>query len=769
MWKKNFRIRKLQTVMIFSVILLCSLLLCSSMNILLSLDKPLTKLVDECNSASAIAYPYPKGEEDIKNLAKKMESLKEVDKAICLKSYYIKEKITSSNNEIEAFIHLNEYNSEVFKDAKYISGSSDVAENLKDNECIIPAFIQVENNVNVGDDITIQTTSGELKYIVKGIYVDPYSTSNSFDSYILVKDIPEVFDNTYVIRLYTNDGYSTEDVESAYRDKFGGEFECQMISVEEVKYSSLIAINIVGGIILAIGIVMLFVTCLIIFYLVHHSVNTDAKTIAIYKTIGYSQRDIIKMYIIFYLFVSFVAVILGVLSSKFVSEKILSDMYANIGANANVNVLFTGIVCCLVVSVLVMLTVYFVIKRTVKVKPVLALTGFSTTNTKKKQYKGSSNLSFSPIGIAYRMMSRDIRGTVRILSIAVVTIFAIDFAVISLDIAFHTKDNNDYWLGIDKCDVVITISNSGDAEKVKELISDDNRIDKVVMNSYGNIVTLDWKKGMDSTVMYPFVYDDLSKADIYTIKGRNPENGEEIVLSDKMSKISGKQIGDYIDIYMGSTKKSMLVTGLYQTYYNMGLSCRLLAEAYENTDVDFKYNSISIYLKDGNNIETFVKEIQEKISGQGKVIKRTEEFSSITELIVKPQESAIPLVSVFIILIGAINILCIVLLKNAKEKKTNEIYKAIGYSTAHIVWSNVIYIGCLTAIATFLVLPIIVFTYPHIMTICLSMFDFMEYKARYNIMYVFGVNFIIFGTFILCTLISSKSISKINVRDLAQE
>jgi len=57
MWIKNLRQRKLQTILIFLIIMLCSLLLTGAMNILTSLDKPFQEFIKECEAASAKVYP----------------------------------------------------------------------------------------------------------------------------------------------------------------------------------------------------------------------------------------------------------------------------------------------------------------------------------------------------------------------------------------------------------------------------------------------------------------------------------------------------------------------------------------------------------------------------------------------------------------------------------------------------------------------------------------------------------------------------------------
>ena len=76
MWLKNFRNKKLQTLLIGLIILMCALLLCTSLSMLLSLNEPLEDLMEECDSAFAVIYPYEyDDEEEVQAIAKRARIL----------------------------------------------------------------------------------------------------------------------------------------------------------------------------------------------------------------------------------------------------------------------------------------------------------------------------------------------------------------------------------------------------------------------------------------------------------------------------------------------------------------------------------------------------------------------------------------------------------------------------------------------------------------------------------------------------------------------
>lgn len=771
MWVKNFRHKKLQTVMIFLIITLCSLLLTASVSILISLDEPFQEFAKECESSSAIVYPYSGEDKDVVAMGDQFAQLYEVERVEYNRIHSISEEFTHNGEKIDSFSNLTEYNAAVYKNVRYIEGDKKVIDTLKVNECILPACISNEYKIYTGDKIKIQFTSGEMNYTVKGIYSEVYNTSTAYSSDILVKQIPENIDSRLIIEIYGKDKIKGSEIEDAYREKFDGQINGNIRILEKMIENSLLPAHIVGAIFLAIGLIMLLVSGLIINFMIRNTMITDAKTIAVYKTIGYTSSDVLKIYLTYYFIVVSAACIFGIGSSVFISNIILSSVYQNIGQVVTNSILIPGSLCYILTVSLVLGIIYIIMGKTKKVKPVNALNGISNTNTKKKKkYKGNSKIQFSALGIALRTIARDKKSAISIVITAIVTIFSVNFAIISLDVAYTMKENNDYWLGIDKSDVMIGVSDSAQYEAVQKVIEEDARVDYYIPNNLDCNVTLKWKKGMNITTMTVFVYDDFSKTNLPIIKGNNPNTGKEIAISSKVAEELNKEIGDYIGVYLeGEKRVDLLVTGIFQTYYDMGKACRMTTAVYSENNYDFEYNNYSVFLKKAEDVNTFIKDMKEKIGGSGNVIARTEAFSSIMDMIVTPQRSAVPPVTALVLLIGGINIFCIVLLKNANSEKTNGIYKCLGYSTGHLVLSNLYYVGIIAGAAIALAVPMIIILYPSIMKISLGMFGFIKYPVTYNFVHIAVANVVVLIIFILSTLISSRSLKKVSVRDLVQE
>ena len=146
------------------------------------------------------------------------------------------------------------------------------------------------------------------------------------------------------------------------------------------------------------------------------------------------------------------------------------------------------------------------------------------------------------------------------------------------------------------------------------------------------------------------------------------------------------------------------------------------------------------------------------------------QFASIMEMIAKPQENAIPVITIMVLVIGAINIFCIIMLKNQKEKKVNSIYKSLGYTSGHLMKANVWFVSLLAAASILVAVPVLLYLYPKIMQLTLgAMFGLLEYRVEYNMLHILVGNVTVFLLFILSTFLSSRGIRKINVSDLVIE
>ncbi len=770
MWLKNIRHKKLQLIMIFLIIMICTTLLAGAISILTSLEKPYQDFARKCNAAAAKVYPFDESDAAAYDMKEQFLSLPNVKDVELTRKHYVEENLLFNEKKAEIFVNLTEYNEDIFGSVLYIEGNHNISQTLQEDECILPACISNEFDMHIGDTVRLQLADQEFNYRVAAVYTDPYQTSTAFDSDILINKLPPV-EGRLILYIFGNENVAGTQIEAAFREKHSGKLNASLFALEDRISNGLVVGQIIGAMLLAIGIIILLVSGLMIHFMIKNTMITDAKSIAVYKTMGYTSKDILFMYLKMYFVVVTMACILGMLCSVFVSNTILTSTFKNLGQLKASNSILSGILCYFVIVSFVILVITVIISKAKRIKPVHALNGTNYGGIKKKKkYKGNSNFQFSAFGIAYRTFTREKRSAVGIIIASIVTVFSVNFIVISLDVANSAKENNDFWIGIDKADAMIAISESADYDFIKEVVDNDSRTKRSLSSSFLERVTMDWEKGKEITSMDAFVYDDYSVTGLPLTEGENPKNKNEIAISTTVSKSLGKSIGDYLAIYLDGEKRAdLLITGLFQTYMQFGSMCRLTTSAYTEHNCDFAYNNLSIYLKDGGDTEAFIEDMKSKIGGRGNVIRRTEQYGSIMNMIVTPQQKVLPLVAALIIAIAGLNIFSIIFLKNIKLQKINGIYKCIGYNTWHLIASNLWYVTVIAAVTVVITLPVSILTYSPIMKLALSMLNFMEYPMTYQISHLLVANIAVVIIFVIGTLASSKALFQVNARDLIQE
>lgn len=771
MWLKLIRQKKLQITLIFLIAAICTALLTSAVSILTSLDKPSREFARRTHSSTARVYLYSGDEADVLAMGEQFEALEQVESVQYLRNHYVDENILFNGKKQEMFVNLTEYNEGIFHSALYLEGEKSAAETLGEGECILPAGVANDLDVHIGGTVTVQYGEKDLAYTVKAVYSDAYQSNASYDSDILIQKLPTDLKSQLVLCLYGKDGVTGAEIEDAYREANDGVLNARIWPLEKRIDNGLIVGHIAGAVLLAIGFIMLIVSGLIIQYMIKNTMIADEKSIAVYKTLGYTSGDILKMYLKLYFSAVSLASFVGIAGSIFISNTVLTSMFENMGSLTADSPILPGIACYLLTVGYVLSIITCILSKTRKIKPVLALNGQDFGGVKKKKpFKGNSRLQFSALGIAARTFTRNKKDAIGIVITCAVTIFSVNFAVISLDVAGSLKDNNDYWLGIDKSDVIINVPNAADYDFVKDAVSADSRVDASFNAAYNRRIGLKWKKGITETTMDAYVYDDFSKITLPVTDGRNPISGSEIALSGKMAKILDKDLGDYLEVYLGGEKKvEFLVVGFFQSYMQLGSVCRLSSDAYADNGYPLDYNTISVYLKDSGDITSFIEDMQERVSGKGKVIRRTEHFENVMNMIASPQQQVIPIVMALVLLIAGINIFSITYLKNLKAQKTNGIYKCIGYTTAHLIGANLYYTAALAAVSILITFPISLVTYAPIMKLCQSAFGMREYAVAFNYPHLIAMNLLLLVVFGISTLVSSGSLFKVNARDLVQE
>ena len=769
MWMKKLRQRKLQSVLIFVIVFVCSILMTSSMVIMTSLHEPYQELIKECNSPEVKIYPMAMSEEELEQVKVRFEALDSCEWADTVRYHYLTEKLYVKDVVLDGFFDLSEYKEPIHGQYRVISGEM---KKPGDGECIIPSVLANSRDIQIGELLLISGMDGDLVYKVIAVYTEPYNMSQASDNEILVGTIPKGLPVKQYLSVYGSNNAGGSDIISEYREKNNGVLEGRGETLEARVSNNSITENILGGILFGISLLILVVSGIMIRYMIRNALLCDKKTVAIYKTIGYSNSELTGIYLKLYLFIVATGSITGAAASVLISDSFIVQTFRNMGNVKTNGTLLPGLFCIVVIMSFVLFQVYGVLSKLKDMKPVVIFSGKEAELGKKRQkrYMFSEKFNFSPLGIGVRMLQRDKKNTAYIILTCVVSIYCINFALSCLTIVSSMIEKNYYWIGFDKHDVSVTSLSVDRFLPVVNQLKEEPETARVILTLDGIKIMLPWKKGMGEPIIPSMVYESYEEIDMPLLEGRNPRYSNEIVISSLIADELHKKIGDYMEVNLAVDKKvSLLVTGIYQSYYNMGRGCRLLGSTLEENGVDFKYEEASVYLKPGTDIDKYVSLYGIKYRDSLDIIKRTDKYSTIMSTITEPQIKAITPFMILSLLLGALNITAIIYLKNNDNRKVNSIYQCIGYSSHHLMKANLYFTGIVAVITMAITIPLFLISFPQVMILSLFFFGFKKYLVDLSLPAMLAGNFTILMVFLGSTLLSSITLKGSHINELNQE
>ncbi|HKL98656.1 MAG TPA: FtsX-like permease family protein [Mobilitalea sp.] len=761
MWIKKLRKRKLQSILIVLIVMVCAMLMTSSLVIMSSWEGPYDELSEECDSPALKLHLYNKlSKETADNVANKFERLEEVREAEIIEYSYIREQITVRDKKVNYFMDLTLYNNRLHDRVRVLEGNLN---ELKVGGCFVPAVVANEVGIAIGDIIKVKEG---ISYTVQGIYTDPYNMSVSFDTEIIVKEMPQELKSMYLVAVYTTGNVNGTELIDNYREQNDGVLEGSGITLEERITNNQMTEKIMGGILLAMSIMILLVCGVMIRYMVKNTVISETNTIATYKTIGYDNRSIVGIYLKFYLFLVITGSIIGAFGSIVVSDSFTRATFQNIGVSGSKGTFMSGMLCVGGIILFVTLQVYLVLNKTKKIRPIEVYSK-EYNRSRKPRRAGSKKINFSPLSMAVRMLQRDRKNTIIILITCIMSAFCVNFAATALTMINGMQESNYYWIGFDKHDVSMEIMNLELQDSVVQELEKMEEVERIIPTTTDVSVSIDWKRGIGDTIMSAMIYGSFEDIDMAVLEGRNPRYNSEIAIGNAFAEKLNKHVGDYIDIYFnGDQKASLLICGTFQSFYNMGKSCRLLGDTLMVNQIDFQYGEASIYLKEGIEADRFAETASVKFAHKAKFMNRSNKYESIMNMIIEPQIKAIgPFMSIVLIL-GGLNILAIVYLKNKDNSRIFSIYKALGYSSNYLLRVNILYVFLIAAGSIIITVPLFVLAFPRMMVIAMSMMGLKKYIVSYNAAILLISNLLAFFIYLICGIMSSKSLYNNPVEDL---
>lgn len=639
----------------------------------------------------------------------------------------------------------------------------------------VPNIIADYKDIKIGDKLRIKDGKEYKNLSVSALVNEsliPNSMVGSTNLYINKEDY-KTFNN--LVKSHFIGYNSSKKAENATKELstyIGDSFEGLMLDKWITNFVANSTSMITGAIGMSIALLIFIVSIIIIRFVLWSNILKEYKSIGVYKSIGYTSKQIRSIYLKGYGIVGIISITIGsFLSIGFINYMVnISVKYIGIYEGNNNN--FTFIFLTIAIMSLVLITnIYLLLRRINKINPVEAFR-VGVTSSKEKFKKSLIKDASSPLSMAINDIFKHKKQNLIIVTILSMVMYVSAFIVSGN----YSMENIAYnaWnvFGTIQGDIALDFPTGDESyDKALEELKNDSRILEVRECSFdvGQIVYLDTTKyNIKNAQVITTLIDNYENNEGFNVsikEGRNPKLKNEIALTEQILKDANLEIGDYIRVKVLGEEKSLLITGSYTSMmsnnYSMRMTLDIVPKDMRNSLLNLNLNAT---LKDKNDYDSVKKDYKEKYEVASVDISP----SLIVQTAKSVVETITPVTRIIltgILIFSILNIINLIMMNNTDNRRNNAIMKSLGFSNKYIISRTSYRIIILTVISSLFGFTLNLIISKNIFKIAMSGIDGL--MIPYNLVST-TILFIAIIT-ILTTIISMFSIRKISIVELMEE
>lgn len=574
----------------------------------------------------------------------------------------------------------------------------DEASEKLENGIIVPYILKTADHYETGDELEIKVDNHTHTYVIAGFYENViFATPSNISMYqffvndsmfqTLREDVGESAKQSVInLRL---EGISSEEFERSFGLKFKSMTEendfLQILSYDTFKEGTTMFVNILMVILIAFSLILLVIALVVIRFSIIVHLEKNIKNIGSLEAIGYTTKQIKYALLLEFFMLTLGGILAGLAIAILTSSPVGNIISASIGLQWIGNISGLGIIISIIINLLMIIIVTaMTVSKLKRITPLVALRSGIETHNFKRNYipleKSKLNLNLA-IGIKGLLFNRK-QNIVMSVIISLLT-FACVYAI-GMYYNFVIDDSALLNLvGVETSEIQMSVD-AKDYDKVIDKVKEMKEVTKVLDYNWEDMLL---KNGEKESQVRLEITDDFSLLEIDTLMtGRLAEYENEIVVSNKTLADLGLELGDSVTVSSFGNEMQYLIVGVKQHISGLGKGASLTTEGVKRLKPNYKITMASIYLADGENVDAFIKKLNNEFSDVDKLI------INIEESINTVMESFNGSVSALCIVCGGITIITVVLIllllikvKIIKEQKQYGIYKALGYTTSQLI------------------------------------------------------------------------------------
>lgn len=776
----NIKRRKIQTLLVVVCIALAALMFSTLIGIGLGMSQPFENLYARLK-ASHILMNFDINEHDPKQIKAWFEKQPEVIGVTA-------PRIVRSHGKKPIFRGKEIINNAQFWEHPGNAEGQDQLHILEGGDSAYPAPGEIwipnswknKSKINLGDTLQIPTDNGLFPLKVSGIVVNAQHSNglmNPVPVWVGPGTLPLLFPVNDLSRVIMGIRVNDEEVTEKVWARFHQEYEYRGFGTLYDFYKKIFQIihQITGGLLLVLAIFGIIITLTITSSVVNSAIKTDYKMIGMLKAQGFTNRNVITVYVIQFLAITCVAVPIGLFAGYFMTQMVFKDLIAAIGAiNFNISWFLPAIFTFIFFLIGILFITYRTAAQAGEIQPVTAI---RFGGPPQRSFAGSKFSLFTlgprsqlPVFLGLRMlMSNKKRAFLLFIGLLFVVFVQILYTNVDNSI-LNLDDNRPSW-GYTNSDMFIdatTPLEENEEDIFKEFLEDDERVKAVVkMGVYGANLPAAENKAPQTFI--GFIYDDeLEKLDLVNLEGRHPVFETEISIGINSSKELNKGLGDTLDIFMEGQLVPFTITGIYQHLSNLSEGFKMRIEGVRELNPLYQLRRYNVILYEEEDKEAFREEILETYGSTYKVRTDSESQSQLKNIIAGIKNVFV-LVSMLFLGVLFVTVFNDTVLSIRENQKNLGILKAIGLTPWQLQLALVLKAIFIAILALAIGIPLSLQIIPHAMDILTSNVGLAQFP------YVFDLNKtllnipIILGLTIGSVWIASQRLLKIRPRILVRE
>ena len=653
---------------------------------------------------------------------------------------------------------------------------------LKDGEIALLKSSMDKNHLKPGDKLIVKVGTAKKELTVKCAFKDA-AFGNKMTGmnrlFISDGDYEDFYsaDDSNALGMYS---ISVKD-SAAFEHKLGErDLKTMMQTITRKMYTMIYAFDmIMAALLILVGICLILIALLVLRFTLVFTMEEDYREIGIMKAVGFRNFAIKKVFLVKYLAIVSAGALVGLGISFPVSAFMIESVSRNMIMKEAASNLWINILCALIIMALVMLFCY---ASTRKLNKVSAITAIRSGGTGERfgRRKGIRLHKKSRMRVPFFLGVNDILRNVRKYILLMFT-FCISFILITIPLnTLNTMRSGEMAVkfSLDPKSAVYLSNIEGTGEKA---FQNGDELLKGIKKAEDKLKEKGYDASLKTSAMYFLNYSDSQKdysSKVMTVqhmggnpayirydKGEAPKLANEVAFSALIMEENGWKIGDTVEVSIGGSIKSLLITGIYSDYLQIGKSAKLNPKLDLSKEILASYWNIMVNMDTDKTQEEVKKEMQKQFPEY--------EWSTAQEVVDRNvggvQEAMNQLLLPMTALLCGVIMLITLLMEKLfifREKGEIAMMKSMGFKNRTIRFWQIIRMACVMLVSMGAAVPLSLLNNQYMLR---PIFAIMGAKVNIQIVpwQVYGVYpAVLLAGIIAATIFATRSVRKINIREL---